>query len=222
MLPAPSHTTFPIFIKKLDKKTWNSIKKDCARSIDSLLDLLSGRLSDGVMQRLTDQQRGCFPAVRQIEMQCDCPDWSACCKHIAAVMYGIGSRLDSEPELLFLLRGVNQEELINQAVSKENLARELQAESGDLASEDLGAIFGIELDSNPEIKASTKRTSRNSKPRSASRAMRTRAGKTAVKKSVTKKSSQKSSSRTKKSIKKKPAKKVVAKKKDGCEGKDVN
>ncbi len=107
-----------ISINKLKKKTWENIKKDCSSAIDSLIDLLGGRLSDGVMQRLTEKKSGCFPAANQIEMECDCPDWSMCCKHIAAVMYAIGSRLDSEPELLFLLRGVSQEELITSSCFK--------------------------------------------------------------------------------------------------------
>jgi len=151
-----------ISINKLKKKTWDNIKKDCSSTIDSLIDLLAGRLSDGVMQRLTEKKSGCFPSASQIEMECNCPDWSMCCKHIAAVMYAIGSRLDSEPELLFLLRGVNQEELINQAVSKENLDAELtDGSSSDLESEDLGSIFGIELDSSLTVDAATKPKSKS-------------------------------------------------------------
>jgi uncharacterized Zn finger protein len=215
-----------ISIKKLNKKTWESIKKDCSKSIDSLLDLLGGRLSDGVMQRLTDKKSGCFPSARQIKMECDCPDWSVCCKHLAAVMYGVGSRLDSEPELLFLLRGVNQEELISQAVSKENLAQELEVESGDLAGEDLGAMFGIELDSNPKLrlpagktstakrkKSSKSSTKRKSVPQAKqTRAKQTRAKKAAVKKNPVKKSAKKASPKAA-NVKKKSAKKAPTKKK---------
>ena len=139
--PAPNPYEISISIKKLDKETWGNIKKDCSSSIDSLIDLLGGRLSDGVMQRLTDKKSGCFPSARQIEMDCSCPDWSMCCKHIAAVMYAIGSRLDSEPDLLFLLRGVNQEELISQAISKENLDSELAAGSSDIDKRGSGLNF---------------------------------------------------------------------------------
>ena len=168
-----------ISIKKLDKKTWGKIKKDCSSSIDSLIDLLGGRLSDGVMHRLTDKKSGCFPSARQIEMDCDCPDYSRCCKHIAAVMYGIGNRLDSEPGLLFLLRGVNQEELISQAVSKENLASELAVGSSDLDGEDLGAIFGIELDSTPVVvgkKTARKKKSTKKKVARVAKSTKTKAG----------------------------------------------
>lgn len=147
-----------ISIKKLDKKTWDAIKKDCSSSIDSLIDLLGGHLSEGVMRRLTKEKSGCFPTAQQIKLDCSCPDWSVCCKHVAAVMYGIGSRLDSEPGLLFLLRGVNQEELISQAVSQENLSQEFSVGSNDFDGEDLGAMFGIDLDSAVDAKISGKRS----------------------------------------------------------------
>lgn len=183
-----------ISIDKLKKKTWDNIKKDCSSAIDSLIDLLGGRLSDGVMQRLTDKKSGCFPSARQIEMDCSCPDWSICCKHIAAVMYSIGSRLDSEPELLFLLRGVNQAELISQAISKENLDSELTAGSSEIDNEDLGSIFGIEMDSLPSVETSTK----PSKSKSSTLKARPRRKAAAKKKPATKKTA------TKKTAKRKP------------------
>jgi uncharacterized Zn finger protein len=34
------------------------------------------------------------------------------CKHVAAVLYGIGARLDKQPELLFRLRELDEKELI--------------------------------------------------------------------------------------------------------------
>lgn len=140
--------TVKIEITALDSKRWKAIRLECSESIDSLLDLLSGKLSDGVMKRLTDQKTGLFPAPREIKMSCSCPDYSSCCKHLAAVMYGIGARLDSQPELLFLLRGVDHQELVSQAIAAGNLDRELSNNaSGGLDSNDLGAIFGIELDS---------------------------------------------------------------------------
>jgi len=185
-----------ISIKKLNQKTWDNIKKDCSSAIDSLIDLLGGRLSDGVMRRLTDKKSGCFPSASQIDMDCNCPDWSRCCKHLAAVMYAIGSRLDSEPELLFLLRGVNQEELISQAVSKENLDAELtDGSSSDLAPEDLSSIFGIELDSIAAIKPKSRKTN-------------------ACQKTVTKKSVVKKKPAIKKTLKRKPTTKTAATKKE--------
>ncbi len=150
--------TVRIEITELDKKRWKTIRSECSESIDSLLDLLSGKLSDGVMQQLTDQKTGLFPSPKEIRMKCSCPDYSSCCKHLAAVMYGIGARLDNQPELLFLLRGVDHHELVSQAIASGNLDRELSSGSGGLDSQDLGAIFGIELaDATDEILKPAKR-----------------------------------------------------------------
>lgn len=136
-----------IEIDSLHPTTWTALQADCARSIDSLLDLLQGKFSKGVMERLSRQGDGLFPAPKQIKMSCSCPDWAGVCKHVAAVFYGVGSRLDSQPELLFTLRAVDHLELIDQAVSGGNLDRALgNDQSSGLGDEDLSALFGIDLD----------------------------------------------------------------------------
>ncbi len=151
-----------ISISPLKPAHWKSIRTDCSSSIESLLDLLGGKLSDGVMHRLTDKKNGLFPSPREISMDCSCPDGARLCKHLAAVLYGIGARLDQEPQLLFLLRGVDHTELIGEAVASENLDNAFGTASGDFADADLGAMFGIELDSvaaTPKPVVSKKRSS---------------------------------------------------------------
>ena len=86
---------------------WRAICRDSAGAIDSVVELLQGRLSTSVMARLCRQGTGLFPTPREIEMSCSCPDSAALCKHLAAVLYGIGVRLDRVPALLFTLRKVN-------------------------------------------------------------------------------------------------------------------
>ncbi|MCC6493165.1 MAG: hypothetical protein IT424_09095 [Pirellulales bacterium] len=136
-----------IDIAPLGKACWKGIKSDCARSIDSLIDLLQGRFSKGVMERLTRQEGGLFPKPKEISVRCNCPDWAIMCKHAAAALYGVGARLDSAPELLFLLRGVDHLDLISQAVDGANLDSALASEKqACLAAEDLGAVFGIEIE----------------------------------------------------------------------------
>ena len=137
--------TVTIEIDSLSKKAWTQLKQDCSSSIDSLFDLLSGKFSDGVMQRLTRKADGLFPSPKEIKLDCSCPDYSDCCKHIAAVMYGVGARLDKQPELLFLLRDVDHQELVTEAVSDGNLEQELSSGANTLDGADLGAMFGIEL-----------------------------------------------------------------------------
>ena len=134
-------------IKKLPDKVWRSIKKECTGQIGSVLELLRGRLSERVMTVVTDRRRGLFPQPGEIKFDCDCPDWAVMCKHVAAVLYGVGKRLDSEPELLFRLRGVDPEELISSDIALPMAP----AGGGDvLAEEELGAVFGIDIDTGVE------------------------------------------------------------------------
>ncbi|MBS0260487.1 MAG: SWIM zinc finger family protein [Planctomycetes bacterium] len=169
-----------ITISPLAKPTWEKIKHDCSRSIDSLLDLLRGKFDQAVMERLTQKEIGLFPHPREIKLSCSCPDWADCCKHIAAVMYGVGARLDTAPEMLFTLRGVDHLELISQAASTENIDQSLGgAGENALAGSDLGELFGIELDVAPSAAASTSSASGGSQ---AAKPVKPKAGKVAAKK----------------------------------------
>ena len=94
---------------------WKAICKDCAGSIGSLVELLQGKLSKNVMERVCREGDGLFPAPSEIKMSCSCPDWADMCKHVAATLYGVGARLDAAPDLLFTLRGVDRAELIASA-----------------------------------------------------------------------------------------------------------
>jgi uncharacterized Zn finger protein len=135
-------------IRTLASKHWECIKRDCSQAIASLIDLLQGRLDEGIMRRLSQAETGLFPQPAEIKMSCTCPDWAGLCKHVAATLYGVGARLDSSPELLFTLRNVDHLELIGQAVDADNLERTLAADQpAALITGDLGEIFGIEIES---------------------------------------------------------------------------
>ena len=134
-----------IDIKPLKPALWKPIKKLCAGRIGSMLELLQGRLSDQVMSIVTDQNKGLLPLPKEISLKCSCPDWAVMCKHVAAVMYGIGNRLDTMPELLFTLRGVNADELITCNV--ELPMSDPAANGVTIADDQISDIFGIEMDS---------------------------------------------------------------------------
>jgi uncharacterized Zn finger protein len=139
--------TIEITISTLPSDVWKKIQKDCSQSIDSLLDLMQGKFDRGVMERLTEKEGGLFPKPKEIKFSCSCPDIAGMCKHIAATMYGVGHRLDSSPELLFQLRGVDHLELIGAALSAANLGASFNADRDQsLEGSDLGELFGIDLD----------------------------------------------------------------------------
>ena len=106
-----------IAIKPLPDKDWKAILDECAGKVATLVELLQGRLSAAVMEIVTRPGSGLFPTPKQIDFRCSCPDDAAMCKHVAAALYAVGNRLDSQPELLFLLRHVDPQELIRQAGS---------------------------------------------------------------------------------------------------------
>jgi len=132
-------------VSPVPKARWNSVCRDCAGGIDSLVELLQGRFSRGVMERICMQRTGLFPSPEEIELSCSCPDWATMCKHVAAVLYGIGARLDEEPGLLFKLRDVDEKDLIARAGTGLPLSRKGPAAERVLDSSDLSAIFGLEL-----------------------------------------------------------------------------
>lgn len=131
-----------ISFKPLSAKKWARIKKQCAGEIGSLLELLQGKLSQEVMQLVADAKQGLFPLPGEMNFDCDCPDWAGLCKHIAAVLYGVGHRLDSQPDLLFVLRDVDPQELVNTHFAMPEPA----SVAPSIAEDQLAAIFGIEID----------------------------------------------------------------------------
>lgn len=134
-----------VTVVAVPRKQWHSISADCAGSIDSLVELLQGRLSNAVMERICKPNTGLFPAPREIQFSCSCPDWASMCKHVAAVLYGVGARLDSQPELIFVLRGADPKDLVARAGV--GLTRSRQSSASDKVLDDahLADVFGIEM-----------------------------------------------------------------------------
>ncbi len=136
-----------ISIAPVPVRQWAAIRKESAGRIGSLVELLRGRLSNEVMDTVTRKGTGLFPAPKEIQMECSCPDWATLCKHLAAVLYGVSVRLDERPELLFLLRGVDHEELIAEAAAAPIAAGAPEAGKAlGLDASGLSALFGIDVE----------------------------------------------------------------------------
>ena len=134
-----------IGISPLPKTRWSSICSDSAGAIDSLVELLQGRLTGSVMERLCRQKSGLFPAPSEIKLACSCPDWASMCKHVAAVLYGVGARLDEQPDLLFRLRKVDEKDLIAKADGGARLAKRGTSKDKILANTNLAELFGLPM-----------------------------------------------------------------------------
>ena len=137
-----------IGIAPMAKARWRRVVSRCTGRIGSLVGLLRGELSDEVLAVLTHAKDGLFPEPRELTLDCSCPDSAEVCKHLAAVLYGVGLRLDARPELFFVLRRVDQAELLSSATTGA-VSRVRPAAGKRIADDRLSAVFGIELEEAP-------------------------------------------------------------------------
>jgi uncharacterized Zn finger protein len=108
-----------IAIQPLAEKNWDSLTKEFAGKMDSLQELIAGKFPKGLAELFTAREKGMFPTPDDIHLNCNCHDGAKMCKHLAAVLYGVGARLDDDPTLFFKLRGVNVEALISETITKQ-------------------------------------------------------------------------------------------------------
>jgi uncharacterized Zn finger protein len=134
-----------VIIGDVAKAQWKSICADCAGGIDSLVELLQGRFSKGVMERICRQGAGLFPKPSEIRFSCSCPDYASMCKHVAAVLYGVGARLDASPEMLFRLRAVNENDLVADIGNALPMSKQGPAAGKVLEADDMAALFGLDM-----------------------------------------------------------------------------
>ncbi len=143
-----------IKIEGFKKTNWKKITTACADKLGSLQDLLAGRFPKDLSHLFMQKGRGLFPSPREIQFSCSCPDWAYMCKHVAAVLYGIGVRLDEDPSLFFVLRQINMDDLIAKAI-KDTTEKYIQkAQESDhpmVAEADLSSVFGLDMDVTPDF-----------------------------------------------------------------------
>jgi len=147
-------------IALLPKNKWKTIQKKSAGEIGSMLELLQGKISANVMSTVTNDTEGLFPLPKEIKLHCDCSDSAYMCKHIAAVLYGVGAKLDQSPELLFMLRGVNYEDLISKEITIPTEKTSNRRVKGDLTD-----IFNIDLENKPGTKKRKPKKATTSTPK---------------------------------------------------------
>jgi len=175
MVAGSSLYKIKIAIAPVAKARWKAICRDCAGTIDSLIELLQGRLAKGVMDRVCREGDGLFPSPMEIKLSCSCPDWADMCKHVAAALYGVGARLDQKPQLLFVLRGVDENELLAGCGQDLSLTKAPTA-AKVLDDGDVAALFGLEMaettDSDIHVPGAPERSPQPKKPKVSKRLAR--------------------------------------------------
>ena len=202
-----------IRITPLAKARWKEMILVCEGKLDSLQELLSGKFPKALADLFTIKNKGLFPSPKQIEFDCSCPDWASMCKHVAAVLYGVGARFDEDPSLFFLLRGVNVDDLITKAViSKSDKMMKQASKAGRRVIKDANILetFGIDSDELSVEKTSPNLIKKTTSKKSVSK--KVAAKKAVSKKAVSKKAVSKKSVSKKSVSKKSVSKKAVSKK----------
>jgi len=141
-----------IGIQPLKPARWSAIKAACAGNLGSMVELLQGKFSDEVMAHLIAPTSGMFPSANDFDLDCSCPDYVRLCKHLAGVLFAVGAKLDHEPELLFILRGVDAAELLD--VSP--ILATANHDSDVLDDSDLADVFGIDVTPAPKAAAASR------------------------------------------------------------------
>ncbi|MBW2591771.1 MAG: SWIM zinc finger family protein [Deltaproteobacteria bacterium] len=160
-----------IAIKPIHKKHWQNIKAACTDKLDSLQELLSGKFPKALADTFMAQGIGLFPSPKEIEFSCSCPDWAYMCKHVAAVLYGIGARLDEDPGLFFKLRKARIDDLVTEAVKESTsklLKKTRKKPQRVIADTDLADLFGIDMEGPADFgRKKSKTVKKIKKPRKA-------------------------------------------------------
>jgi uncharacterized Zn finger protein len=98
---------------RLSDADWRKVIKHLADQPLYTAKLLAGEMPQDIEPVFTAAGVSLFPARRNdLKTACSCPDSSNPCKHIAAVYYLLGEEFDRDPFLIFTLRGLTREELI--------------------------------------------------------------------------------------------------------------
>jgi uncharacterized Zn finger protein len=164
--------TVTIDITPMAKPGWRRVVGRCTGKIGSLVALLRGELSADVMAVVAGSKDGLFPAPREMVFDCSCPDHADMCKHVAAVLYGVGVRLDEKPALFFTLRDVDEAELLGSATAVA-LPRTRKDGAKQIAADRLADVFGIDLETDRTL-GSRPATSRRSRSTSSTPGTRRR------------------------------------------------
>jgi len=134
-----------VVINALPDKRLESIGQFCAQRIALLDDLLSGAFPADLAEIFADRKMGLFPSPNEIHFACNCPDYADMCKHVAAVLNGVGKRLDEHPDLFFVMRGIPIDRLLRSSVDQ-RMDKMMQAASTKssrmISPQDINELFG--------------------------------------------------------------------------------
>ena len=138
-----------IDIKPFSDNEVKAFEDKCRNNFESVEDFINGRFPDSFKKYFTSSSLNLFPKVKEMKFSCSCPDWAVLCKHVAAVLYGIGRKLDDDPMLLLRLRGIDtasfSEKIVNREAEKLALSSSISLPPGRaMDMEEASLLFSVD------------------------------------------------------------------------------
>ena len=138
-----------IDIKPFSDNEVKAFEDKCRNNFESVEDFINGRFPDSFQEYFTSSSLNLFPKVKEMKFSCSCPDWAVLCKHVAAVLYGIGRKLDDDPMLLLRLRGIDtasfSEKIVNREAEKLALSSSFSLPPGRaMDMEEASLLFSVD------------------------------------------------------------------------------
>lgn len=132
-----------ITVKTISENEWLKLSKSALARPIVAAKLLAGEMPENIEELFQHSGASLFPAkANDLTTSCSCPDWSNPCKHIAAVYYLLGEEFDRDPFLIFRLRGMSKErlvELVSDAITdsgKEKVSKKRTASKSNKTKRD--------------------------------------------------------------------------------------
>lgn len=138
-----------INIKPFSDNEVKAFEEKCRNNFESVEDFINGRFPDSFKEYFISSSLNLFPKVKEMKFSCSCPDWAVLCKHVAAVLYGIGRKLDDDPMLLLRLRGIDtasfSEKIVNREAEKLALSSSISLPPGRaMDMEEASLLFSVD------------------------------------------------------------------------------
>ena len=113
-----------IKVKTLSKAKWGRLADILSEQAIFTAKLLAGEMPGDIEAAFTEAGLSLFPEkLSDLKTDCSCPDWANPCKHIAAVYYLLGEEFDRDPFLIFKLRGIEREQLVELIAGKKGASQ---------------------------------------------------------------------------------------------------
>jgi uncharacterized Zn finger protein len=149
-----------IEIKSIDDKRWSKVVDVMASQAIFAAKLLAGEMPQDIEDAFGSARVSLFPErAADLLTECSCPDYANPCKHISAVYYLLGERFDSDPFLLFQLRGRSKDQIIAELRARRGGVEGFDQQAGPEKEQALfeGAEADPDYDAGPSLEESVDR-----------------------------------------------------------------